>query len=98
MKTAPPELQATAKDIPAYETYPDLKGVGISEGGAVWIGLRSTPGSEEDKWIVVAPDGSDIQTTELPKGSRVLDVRGSNVAVLHRDRFDQEFVTVYRLR
>lgn len=98
MKTAPPELQAMAKDIPAYETYPDLKGVGISESGSVWIGLRSTPGSEEEEWIVVAPDGRDIQTTELPKSSRVLDVRGSNVAVLHRDRFDQEFVTVYRLQ
>ena len=98
MRTAPPEVQAMAKEIPAYETYPDIEGIGVSDHGAVWIGLRSTPGSKEDEWIVVSPDGRDIRTTELPKGSRVLDVRGSNVAVLHRDRLDQEFVTVFRVR
>ena len=98
MESAPPELKALTTKIPAYDTYPDLEGVAISDAGDVWIGLRSEPGSEQDDWIIVPANGRDLRTTSLPKGARVLDVRGRKVAILHRDLMDQEFVTVDSIR
>ena len=98
LENAPPELKALTTKIPAYDTYPDLEGIAISDVGDVWIGLRSGEGAEQDDWIIVPADGRDLRTTKLPKAARVLDVRGSKAAVLHRDSMDQEFVTVYSIR
>lgn len=97
MKNAPPQIKGVLQEIPVNETYPDLQGVGISDSGQVWIGLRTAADARSDEWLVVSPDGEVLGSVSLPKSARILDVAGERVAVLYRDELDEEFISVYQI-
>jgi hypothetical protein len=97
MTNAPPEVKGVLMKIPFNETLSDLQGVGISDSGEVWVGLRSAPGARSDEWLVVSPEGEVLGSVSLPKGGLVLDIAEGRVAVLHRSELDEEFIGVYEI-
>lgn len=93
------------RDAPAVPALPALAGLGIGDGGEVWLGLFAAPADTGRRWLVVSPEGKALGEVllpalplhTLPGWREVLDVSGDRLALRRETADGEPYVEVRRI-
>jgi len=89
------ELEAALARPPHW---PSAVSVQITDDGHVWLAVGSHPSQTDQRWVVIAPDGTPAYSVNLPVGFRLYTVRGGRVWGVGTDEFDVPYVQRFGVR
>ena len=84
--------------VPAL--LPALQRAIVDDTGRIWVArYRPAPyrWREDDSWFVLDPTGRPLARLPLPPNTRLVAVRGDDVALVTRDEFEVQHLRVFRL-
>ena len=87
---------------PTRETFPAFDALALDDEDGLWVGESPSPGATKRAWVVFSLDGLVRGRLELPTSDahplfpfpEILDIRRRRVAVLHRNKWNEQIITV----
>jgi hypothetical protein len=86
------------------ENRPSIGRVFVEDNGLLWVErfeatrLGTAVQMPGDQWSILRDDGQPVAILKLPPKTRLEDVRGNQVVLVHRDSLDVQTVVIHRVK
>jgi hypothetical protein len=90
-------LRTAILETPHRETYPAFGSLHLDSRHRLWIGVYPRPGQAEQRFIVLAADGTLWGVVDVPRTGEVLDIFDDRIAILRSTEVDEEFIEVFAI-
>jgi hypothetical protein len=87
-------LRTAILETPYRETYPAFGALHLDNRQRLWIGVYPRPGQAEQRFVVLAADGTLWGVVEVPRTGEILDISDDRIAILRSTELDEEFIEV----